>query len=660
MQSDVDIRKLQDLGKQTMDAGFDTMVAWAWKRDDGSIGKAPASLHGHLDAHRDQDRLTNELTTPHHPRGLPDDAVLVIAFVPGSGGCGVLDCDVKNGKLGAITGATLISEHGNFATSAWRSPSGGTNIMFAKPPGAVFGNRSPWVGIDVRADNGWVVAPGNRVHGYDWTWIHGDFATPSLLPPTMLSQLTPSSHHAGHRATNKSTIDFIEASPKISSARVQLAFTNQLGILAAASKGSRHEALVRIVGWAFGMEALDLRWAMKRIAEIWTTLVPDDPGRGSEVWELATWTVGQESIKRNSASPNGHSPPSSPSPDSQLSPDSDLVILPNIAFKSAPNPFVVPPITWHAEDLLCRDTHGELAGAEKSLKSYVGLIIDVGLAAGRKVFGHFAVAERQRVSLMIGEGGEMPFLHRLAEVCAAYGIKPGDLDGWLHYTTDRAAANSPRFLDGLRAELETFEPALVHIDPWYVYQPGVTESSQLTSVAAALNEYSETCREGGATALLNHHFNRTDQTGLRKITGAGHAEWVDSWMLCSHREQPDVMGGKYRLLFEVGSRRWGGGSWDIDLDMATIVSPLRWKINPAASQPTTTFDPFVDRKRELINVGNKAQKPLTRSAWVARISKRKDISFAALDELIADGMVVVAGSTTGANNKSATTYIVKP
>jgi RecA-family ATPase len=129
------------------------------------------------------------------------------------------------------------------------------------------------------------------------------------------------------------------------------------------------------------------------------------------------------------------------------------------------------------------------------------------------------VTERQRVLILVGEGGEGPFLRRLAEVCAGYGITPDSLHGWLRFTTDHASASTSRFLDGINHELETWRPALVHADPWYAYQPSTTESSQLTSIGAALEKVGDLCRQGGATALINHHFNRGVNGGLRRVQG---------------------------------------------------------------------------------------------------------------------------------------------
>ena len=49
------------------------------------------------------------------------------------------------------------------------------------------------------------------------------------------------------------------------------------------------------------------------------------------------------------------------------------------------------PPAWTIKGLVIHPTFGMLAGAEKSLKSYLAQIIAVGAAAGRPVLGHFEV-----------------------------------------------------------------------------------------------------------------------------------------------------------------------------------------------------------------------------------------------------------------------------
>jgi Bifunctional DNA primase/polymerase, N-terminal/AAA domain len=295
-------RKLQqqfNLSDQLVDSGFAVFVAAVYPKSDGTLGKIPLTPHGHLDATTDK-QLVREwlIDIPHHPPGLPSEYETVIAFVPGSGNCGVLDCDIKHGKTGDKTYNHLVKQYGAFATSAWHTPSNGVNILFRKPTGQIFSNRSPWDGIDIRVDNGWVVAPGNQTKWGNWEWHQGmgpNTATP--LPDQMISALTPSALNGQRPATNQQTIDFIEASPQVDG-RADIKFGEQIQIFQRAQTGSRHDALVRIIGWAFGMSHLDLRWAMLQIQTVWDVLT-DGEKRESEPKEVATWIVGQELPKRN-------------------------------------------------------------------------------------------------------------------------------------------------------------------------------------------------------------------------------------------------------------------------------------------------------------------------------------------------------------------------
>ena len=166
-----DLQRLHAIADAAIDAGIDVLAAAVWPKDDGTLAKAPLMLHGHLDAHHDRDLIRRQLADPYKPTSVPDEFEVVVGIVPGSAGLLVLDCDVKKGKAGEASLKALIAEHGEFVTAAWRTPSGGVNVLLRKPPAAVYGNFSPWPGIDVRADGGWVVAPGNNAAGAEWTWL---------------------------------------------------------------------------------------------------------------------------------------------------------------------------------------------------------------------------------------------------------------------------------------------------------------------------------------------------------------------------------------------------------------------------------------------------------------------------------------------------------
>lgn len=281
------------LAASIIDAGYDVLPAAIWRNTDGTVSKAPLLTNGHLGAHRDKQLIYQQLTTPpHYPKTVPQSHEVVVAFVPGSGECGVLDCDVKHGKAGQAALSDLVTQHGTFYGAVWNSPSGGANILFAKPPDTAYSNVSPWPGIDVRADNGWVVAPGNDTPLGAWTWKVGDFGSVQPLPTAMTAQLQASDFHTP-KATNAQTAAFIEASPHTSAPAALEAFEKELDVFRQAQSGSRHAALLRLLSWVAGMGALDFRMAIDRIKPVWLDLTPGE-GREDEVSDIFAWVAGQE------------------------------------------------------------------------------------------------------------------------------------------------------------------------------------------------------------------------------------------------------------------------------------------------------------------------------------------------------------------------------
>ncbi len=281
-------------------AGFDVLPAAVWLKPDGTLGKAPLLVSGHLGAHRDRQLIKEQLIDPpHRPPSVPKGYEVVVGVVPGSGGCGVLDCDVKNGKAGQETYRALVAQYGEFVTAAWRSPSGGANVLFRKPTGASYGNHSPWPGIDVRSDGGWVVAPGCTTSWGSWRWARGRYTAATALPVALTDQLTaPSS--PGRKASNAETVGFIEASPTESTPDAAVAFQREMVRFRSSGVGSRHDALMRIVAWAFGMHALDLRSVIDEIKAEWQHLTAGE-GREDEVSDIACRVAGKEIDQRQEA-----------------------------------------------------------------------------------------------------------------------------------------------------------------------------------------------------------------------------------------------------------------------------------------------------------------------------------------------------------------------
>lgn len=309
----------------------------------------------------------------------------------------------------------------------------------------------------------------------------------------------------------------------------------------------------------------------------------------------------------------------------------DTIEPPRLVFQHLPDPLVITPLQWHARGLWCHGTYGELAGPEKSLKSYLSTAMGVGLAAGVTVLGRWPVDTAQRVLMLIGEGGMDGFHRRLQRIVGAYGVTLGDVRPNLRYTAQTAPVSSLRFIESVVAELDAFDPHLVMLDPWYAYAPADVDARNLYEQGAALDRLGSMVTRGGASLLLANHYNQTGNgAGLQRISMAGHAEWCDSWLLVNHRTAPDVDAGRFRLKLNVGSRQWGGaehhvdfdiGRWDDDLN--DHVGALRWTVGPATDADDR--DPLevkvADYEARLIATWRRrrgTKTPWTQSEWFDR------------------------------------------
>jgi hypothetical protein len=222
--------------------------------------------------------------------------------------------------------------------------------------------------------------------------------------------------------------------------------------------------------------------------------------------------------------------------------------------------------SWRMRGVLADPTYGQVAGEKKTLKSYLGTFLDLSVATGVALFGHFKVEDPAPVVVYVGEGGRIPYTRRLQRIAAAMGVDLADVPMFTSFET--APIGGPTFTTTLLTHLEQYGPGLVHIDPLYAFHPADRDARNLFESGAMLAALSAPCVDAGACLLLNNHWNKTGSgRGLDRITQSGSAEWCDTWVLLSHREPPDVEHGRFRLVLEIGSRQWGGTEWDLDLDI---------------------------------------------------------------------------------------------
>lgn len=251
---------------------------------------------------------------------------------------------------------------------------------------------------------------------------------------------------------------------------------------------------------------------------------------------------------------------------------------------------------WTVRGMLVRPTYGMVGGEQKTLKSYVSTFIDLACATGTPLFDHFTIDDPGPVVAYVGEGGRIPFTRRLERIAEAMGITLADAD--FHPTFDVAPVSSLIFEESLRRDLDELEPALVHIDPWYAYHGAQSEGKNLYAEGSLLSGLSQPCIDAGASLLVNHHFNQTGGSkGISRLTMAGAQEWVDSWILLAHRQDPDVPNGRFYLELNIGSRQWGGSTWELDIDVgrfdpdtAEYDGAITWDLRRSGSGQSSKHD----------------------------------------------------------------------
>jgi hypothetical protein len=157
-------------------------IAVKWDTDKSKTNKRPLTRHGFQDAVTEADVVRTLFERVSVPAG--ED--LGVGLWPGPPGYVVLDDD------GGLKGSGIVLP----PTYAPGSASGGRHYWYRKVDKELeISNHSPWTGIDVRADGGWVVAPGTEVVlkvGDEWAtfaWHDPKDYSVALCPTTVWNRL---------------------------------------------------------------------------------------------------------------------------------------------------------------------------------------------------------------------------------------------------------------------------------------------------------------------------------------------------------------------------------------------------------------------------------------------------------------------------------------
>lgn len=286
-------------------------------------------------------------------------------------------------------------------------------------------------------------------------------------------------------------------------------------------------------------------------------------------------------------------------------------------------------LRWIVRGLLTEHTHGMVAGELKTFKTHLSVLLTVSIASGKPFLGHFEIDQPGPVVVYVGEGGRIPYTRLLKRACHAAGVHLADLP--IHVVFDVAPVTSDLFRESLDADLAEVKPVLVLLDPWYAYHGANTDPKNLHEEGGLLAGLATRVAASGANLLLVNHFNQTGAgSGLKRITMAGGGEWCDSWLLITHRVDPAVDKGEFRLGLDVGSRQWGGSTWELDVHTGVFDAnlghhdgDLSWDLRRAGSAGGDR-DAVTQRILEAAEHGA-AKEELARSAGISLSRARQHI-----------------------------------
>lgn len=300
---------------------------------------------------------------------------------------------------------------------------------------------------------------------------------------------------------------------------------------------------------------------------------------------------------------------------------------------------------WLIQGLLAEPTYGQVAGEMKALKTYLAAMIQVGLAAGVPILDRFTPAAPRPVLAYVGEGGRRPYARRLRRIAHAMGVDLTSIP--LHISTDVAPITSDAFSCSIERDLAEVEPALVFIDPYYAYHGSKTKASDLHQEGALLSGLSARCIGAGASLMVVNHLNQTGAgLDLKRITMAGSGEWVDSWLLLAHREPADVEAGEFKLRLEIGSRQWGGTSWDLDLsigrfdeDNGSHDGDIAWHLERAGKVAGAANDKDADVRQAVLDVLADRVEPMSKTDVFGLVKGNRERFHRVFNDLADKGLI---------------------
>ena len=325
----------------------------------------------------------------------------------------------------------------------------------------------------------------------------------------------------------------------------------------------------------------------------------------------------------------------------------------------------VEPIRWLVRGIWPERSAGVLAGDKKSLKTWNLQAIALAVAAGTALFDKYHVASPGPVLYLAGEGGRNTFANRHQAIAARYGLT--DLLSDLPFGAEFGVGTltDTEFTDAVKRHLDMLQPKLVILDPLYAYHPSDVEVQNVYARGPMLANL-RTLVGDEAALIVGDHFNKTSpgRLDLANIAQSGMAQWADSWILQKHRDAPNLDENKYWLEVETGTRRGGGKrlevDWTLERDQSDpdvlLWTGVDWDCRAAVAASGESRDSKA--AQQIMQVLRDRPFELTESAVVTEVGGKREKAFDVLNQLKANGFVVIESRGRKEGERTVTRNLV--
>ena len=229
---------------------------------------------------------------------------------------------------------------------------------------------------------------------------------------------------------------------------------------------------------------------------------------------------------------------------------------------------------WLVEGWWPHPYYGQLAGAEKTLKSYVSTLLALAIASGRPFLGSFPVRTSGPVLVFTGEGSRHLWRRRAEHLAAGMNMTPDEVRALpIRLIDDVAQIKSKRFQRTLDKQLNRDpKPVLVIVDPLYAYHGSKANAGNLHEVADVLDAVGCPAEQADVSLIIVNHFTKAarEELSLSSITWAGAREWSGAWCLMKHAKAPDLEKQQASLDILTGSREGNGDMWRLDVNLGPL------------------------------------------------------------------------------------------